>query len=92
MSVQNPTAGDILKYEFLDEFGIPVDKAPTYIQEIVSGKSRVSPETDSRLCSLFCVSSGYFLRLQEAHDKLANNPSAASEDTANLSNTTAGTS
>ncbi len=69
--LHNPTAGEILKEEFLDEMGLSqnalarsISVPPNRINEIVRGKRSVTADTDMRLCRFFGLSQGYFLRLQ----------------------------
>ena len=73
----NPHPGDILKEEFLRELdmsqnelahaiGVPGNR----IHAIVRGARTITADTDLRLCKLFGLSEGYFLRLQVAHDTL----------------------
>ena len=76
-TLHNPSAGDILKTEFLEEIAmsqnalaraIPVPA--NRIHDIVNGKRTVTADTDLRLCKFFGLSEGYFLRLQIAYDLL----------------------
>jgi addiction module HigA family antidote len=72
----NPvTPGEILKQDFLEpmgisqyrlakEIGVPAQR----IGDIVSGKRTITANTDLRLCRLFGLSNGYWLRAQAAHD------------------------
>lgn len=76
--LHNPHAGDILKYEFLDEIGMSqnalakaIDVPANRINAIVNGTRRVTADTDLRLCRFFGLSEGYFLRLQNAYETLA---------------------
>ncbi len=76
-SVHNPTAGDILKAEFLDELAMSqnalaraIHVPANRIHDIVNGKRTVTADTDLRLCKFFGLSEGYFLRLQIAYDLL----------------------
>lgn len=70
-----PNVGEILKSEFIQELGISqnelarqISVPPNRIHEIVGGKRKMSADTDLRLCKLFKLSEGYFLRLQVLHD------------------------
>ncbi len=73
--LHNPHAGEILKYEFLDELEISENiladnlglPHPT-IQEIITGKLPMTADIDLRLCRYFSLSEGYFLRLQNAYE------------------------
>ena len=76
--LHNPHAGDILKYEFLDEIGMSqnalakaIDVPANRINAIVNGTRRVTADTDLRLCRFFGLSEGYFLRLQNVYETLA---------------------
>lgn len=75
--LKNPTVGEILKKEFLDEvcmsqnalanaINVPANR----IHSIVNGQRRVTADTDLRLCKFFDLSDGYFLRLQVAYELL----------------------
>ena len=54
----------ITKYRLAKEIGVPA----TRIGEIIAGKRGVTADTDLRLCRFFCLSDGYWLRAQAAHD------------------------
>ncbi len=69
------TPGEILLEEFLKpmglsqyrlakEIGVPAQR----ISEIVSGKRRITADTDLRLGRFFGLSKGYWLRAQVAYD------------------------
>jgi len=71
----NPHAGDILKYEFLEELSLSerdlaevIGVSDVIIQNIVQGKSGMTADIDLRLCRYFGLSEGYFLRLQNAYE------------------------
>lgn len=73
--LKNPTVGDILKYEFLEEIGMSqnvltraINVHPNRIHAIIKGNRSVTADTDLRLCRFFGLSEGYFLRLQNAYD------------------------
>ncbi len=73
--LKNPTAGEILKEEFLREIGISqnalakaIAVPANRIHAIVNGTRRVTADTDLRLCRYFGLSEGYFLRLQNAYE------------------------
>ena len=75
--IHNPSAGDILKTEFLDELVMSqnalaraIHVPANRIHDIVNGKRTVTADTDLRLCKFFGLSEGYFLRLQMAYDLL----------------------
>ncbi len=72
-----PTPGEILKREFLDEIGLSqnalarkIGVPANRIHAIVKGGRDVTADTDLRLCKFFRLSEGYFLRLQNAYDTL----------------------
>ena len=76
-TLYNPTAGDILKTEFLDELAMSqnalaraIHVPANRINDIVNGKRIVTADTDLRLCKFFGLSEGYFLQLQVACDLL----------------------
>ncbi|MFO5474293.1 MAG: HigA family addiction module antitoxin [Dolichospermum sp.] len=76
--LHNPHAGEILKYEFLEELDISentlaVNLGLTYptIQGIITGKLKMTADRDLRLCRYFRLSDGYFLRLQNAYEIMA---------------------
>ncbi len=73
--LHNPHAGEILKYEFLEELDISentlsVNLGLTYptIQGIITGKLKMTADIDLRLCRYFRLSDCYFLRLQNAYE------------------------
>lgn len=75
--LRNPHPGEILKEEFLKEIGMSQNQLghaigvpPNRIHAIVNGTRGITADTDLRLCKLFGLSEGYFLRLQNAYDTL----------------------
>ena len=76
MQKLNPvTPGELLREELLTpmglsqyrlakEIGVPAQR----IGEIVAGRRAVTADTDLRLCRIFGLSTGYWLRAQVAHD------------------------
>jgi len=73
--LRNPHAGEILKYEFLEELDISVNsladslRSPYLsIQQIIQGKAPMTADVDLRLCRYFGLSDGYFLRLHYAYE------------------------
>ena len=73
--IKNPHAGEILKYEFLEELGISqnalaraIKVPPNRIHAIVKGTRGITADTDLRLCRYFRLSEGYFLRLQNSYE------------------------
>lgn len=74
-TVKPVTPGELLLEEFLipmelsqyrlaKEIAVPAQR----IGEIVAGKRAITADTDLRLCRLFGLSNGYWLRAQVAHD------------------------
>ncbi|ALB39946.1 MULTISPECIES: HigA family addiction module antitoxin [unclassified Anabaena] len=70
----NPHAGEILKYQFLEELDISentlaVNLGLTYptIQGIITGKLKITADINLCLWLYFRFSDGYFLRLQNAY-------------------------
>ena len=73
--LRNPHAGEILKYEFLEELDISVNSLADSlrsqylsIQQIIQGKAPMTADVDLRLCRYFGLSDGYFLRLHYAYE------------------------
>ena len=73
--LSNPHAGEILKYEFLDELNMSNDDlanvihvSDLIINKIINGETPVTADIDLRLCRYFQLSYGYFLRLQNDYD------------------------
>ena len=69
--LHNPSSGEILKKEFLDELDISqnalakaIGVPPNRIHDIVRNRRNITADTDLRLCKFFGLSEGYFLRLQ----------------------------
>jgi addiction module HigA family antidote len=73
--LHNPHAGEILKFEFLNELnmsqnalakaiGVPANR----IHAIIRGERGITADTDLRLCKFFALSEGYFLRLQLSYE------------------------
>jgi addiction module HigA family antidote len=76
-ALHNPHPGEILKAEFLDEIGMSQNQLanaigvpPNRIHAIVAGTRGITADTDLRLCKVFGLSEGYFLRLQNAFDTM----------------------
>ena len=72
--LDNPKVGIILKEEFLEEIGLSqnalakaIAVPANRIHAIVNG-TRITADTDLRLCRYFGLSEGYFLRLQNAYE------------------------
>lgn len=70
--IELPTIGEILTEEFIVPFGLSQNALaraifvpPNRIHQIVKGTRSITVDTDLRLCKLFGMSEGYFLRLQE---------------------------
>jgi antitoxin HigA-1 len=77
MELHNPHPGEILKEEFLNEIGMSQNQLAqaigvpgNRIHAIVKGTRDITADTDLRLCKFFCLSEGYFLRLQNTYDTL----------------------
>ena len=75
--IHNPHAGEILKFEFLDELNLSqnalakaIDVPANRIHAIVRGERGITADTDLRLCKFFGLSEGYFLRLQLSYELL----------------------
>ena len=69
------TPGELLLEEFLKPMGISqyrlakeIDVPPQRIGDIIACKRSITVDTDLRLCRLFGLSKGYWLRAQMAHD------------------------
>ena len=54
----------ISKYRLAKEIGVPAQR----IGEIVAGRRSITADTDLRLCRLFGLSEGYWLRGQARYD------------------------
>ena len=54
----------LTKYRVAKEIGVPAQR----IGEIVAGRRAITADTDLRLCRLFGLSNGYWLRAQATHD------------------------
>ena len=52
------------KYRLAKSIGVPAQR----IGDIISGKRGISADTDLRLCRLFGLSDGWWLRLQASYD------------------------
>src|SRR5436305_13059119 len=52
------------KYRLAKSIGVP----PQRIGDIVAGKRAITADTDLRLCRLFVLSDGWWLRLQGSYD------------------------
>ncbi len=75
--LQNPHPGVILGREFLDELGMSLNQLAEAIgvpgdrlRSTINGTGDITSETDLPLCALFGLSEGYFLRLQDAYDRM----------------------
>ena len=54
----------ISQYRLAKEIGVPAQR----IGQIIAGRRAITADTDLRLCRLFGLSNGYWLRAQAAHD------------------------
>src|SRR5262249_28297854 len=77
VQLRNPHPGEILKVEFLKEIGMSQNQlahaigvSGNGIHAIVNGTRNITGDTDLRLCRFFGLSEGYFLRLQNAYDRM----------------------
>jgi addiction module HigA family antidote len=81
------TPGDMLKHEFLAEFGLSQDElaqaigvSPNRIAEIVNNRRRITADTAVRLGLFFGNSAEFRMNLQSWYDlKMANKALSASE-------------
>ena len=81
------TPGDMLKHEFLAEFGSSQDElaqaigvSPNRIAEIVNNRRRITADTAVRLGLFFGNSAEFWMNLQSWYDpKMANKALSASE-------------
>ncbi|MGQ0484567.1 MAG: HigA family addiction module antitoxin [Hyphomicrobiales bacterium] len=55
---------DMSKYRLAKSIGVPAQR----IGDIVAGKRAITVDTDLRLCRLFGLSDGWWLRLQANYD------------------------
>ncbi len=69
------TPGEILLEEFMEPLGLTkyhlakaIHVPQTRIGEIISGKRRITADTDLRLCRYFGLTEGYWQRLQVLYD------------------------
>jgi plasmid maintenance system antidote protein VapI len=72
--LHNPTAGEILRDKFLVDMTVSylaknLNLTEAHIIDFINGDP-INAYLDEKLCNFFGLSKGYFLRLQEAHDKL----------------------
>jgi addiction module HigA family antidote len=77
VQLRNPHPGEILKEEFLNEIAMSqnhlahiIGVPPNRLHAIVNGSHDITADTDLRLCKVFGLLEGYFLRLQNAYDTL----------------------
>ena len=75
------TPGEILLEDFLKPLGMSqyrlakeIGVSQRRIGEIIAGKRTVTADTDLRLCQLFGLADGYWLRLQADHDTKQGRP------------------
>jgi len=73
-----PTIGEVLYEEFMQPFGLSQNALAkalgvpqNRISDIVSGKRRVSADTDLRLCRFFGLTDGYFAGIQLDFERIA---------------------
>ena len=70
-NLHNPSVGEILKEEFLlplsmsqNALAKAINVPSNRIHGIINGTRRITANTDLKLCKLFGLSGGYFLRMQ----------------------------
>ena len=63
------------KYRLAKLIGVPAQR----IGDIVAGKRAITADTDLRLCRLFGLSDGWWLRLQAGYDSVKAKPRLAGE-------------
>lgn len=75
--LNNPHPGEILQEEFLEPLGLSqnalaqaIGVPSNRINELVRGRRGVTADTDLRLARYFCLSEGYWLRLQNTYDMM----------------------
>jgi len=61
------------KYRLAKSIGVPAQR----IGDIVAGKRSITADTDLRLCKLFGLSDGWWLRLQASYDTILAKPKLA---------------
>jgi addiction module HigA family antidote len=73
--IEPVSPGEMLAEEFLAPLGMTkyrlaklIDVPAQRIGEIVAGRRSISADTDLRLCRLFGLSDGWWLKLQASHD------------------------
>jgi antitoxin HigA-1 len=74
-TLSNPSAGEILKKEFLDEINLSQNALAAALHvpanrilDIIRGRRSITADTDLRLCKFFNLTEGYFLRLQLSYE------------------------
>lgn len=71
VALHNSHAGEILVTEFLvPSLANTLASDPDELLAVVAGDKPISAELDAALCEHFCMSKGFFLRLQEDHEAL----------------------
>ena len=73
--LDNEHAGQLLVTEFLEPAELPVGQladdigvAPERIAAVIDGVRPIDAELDLRLARYFCMSEGFFLRLQDRYE------------------------
>lgn len=73
--IEIPAAGEILRHEFMEPYGLSayslakaIDVPVSRIQDILHGRRKVTVDTSLRLSRLFGVSDRYFLNIQNDVD------------------------
>ena len=69
------TPGELLQHEFLEPMGVTpyrlarsIGVCESRVYGILRGQRTITADTDLRLCRLFGLGSGYWLRAQALHD------------------------
>jgi len=73
--LHNPHAGELLVAEFMEPHGLDtatlagaIAVAPSRLQDVIEGATRMDGELDLRLARYFRMSEGFFLRLQDQYE------------------------
>lgn len=73
----NAHAGELLVSEFMEPLGLDVrtlaaaiDAVDAHLEAVIDGREPMDGELDLRLARYFCMSEGFFLRLQNQYELL----------------------
>ena len=76
--LDNAHAGEMLVTEFMEPVGLAADAlayalgvSPARLESVIEGARPIDADLDLRLSRYFCMSEGFFLRLQNRHDIIA---------------------